>query len=125
MILWRPVGLFELEKIRRSGWREFPPRFPGQPIFYPVLTRRYAEDIARDWNPGDVASGFAGFVTEFDVDDVVVAKWPEQIVGARAVARELWVPAEELPEFNAAIRPPIRVVASFYGPRFEGERPFG
>jgi hypothetical protein len=125
VILWRPVGIFELEKIRASGWREFPPRFPGQPIFYPVLTRRYAEDIARDWNPGDSASGFAGFVTEFDVDDAHVARYPVQVVGAADVARELWVPAEELPAFNAAIRPPIRVVASFYGPRFQGERLHG
>jgi len=26
-----------LHPIRESGFREFPPRLPGQPIFYPVL----------------------------------------------------------------------------------------
>ncbi|HEV2482639.1 MAG TPA: hypothetical protein VGS79_23400 [Puia sp.] len=35
--LYRPVGLKELELIRLSGWREFPPRLEWQPIFYPVL----------------------------------------------------------------------------------------
>ena len=36
-ILYRPVGPKELELIVASGYREFPPRLPEQPIFYPVL----------------------------------------------------------------------------------------
>jgi len=36
-ILYRPVGPKELELIAASGYRDFPPRLPGQPIFYPVL----------------------------------------------------------------------------------------
>jgi len=36
--LYRPVGQGELDLIRASGFREFPPRLPEQPIFYPVLT---------------------------------------------------------------------------------------
>jgi hypothetical protein len=35
--LWRPVGPAELALIRASGMRAFPPRLPGQPIFYPLL----------------------------------------------------------------------------------------
>ncbi|MDJ0699325.1 MAG: hypothetical protein QNJ07_05670 [Woeseiaceae bacterium] len=35
--LYRPVGPAELDLIRDSGWQEFPPRLPEQPIFYPVL----------------------------------------------------------------------------------------
>src|SRR5687767_7487785 len=46
--LWRPVGPKELELIRQSGMRAFPPRLPGQPIFYPVLSEEYARKIARD-----------------------------------------------------------------------------
>ena len=34
--LYRPVGPKELVLIEASGWREFPPRLPDQPIFYPV-----------------------------------------------------------------------------------------
>jgi hypothetical protein len=48
LTLWRPVGPTELELIRRSGMRAFPPRLPEQPIFYPVLTEEYAVKIARD-----------------------------------------------------------------------------
>jgi len=33
----------------------------------------------------------------------------------------LWVPAEELAEFNRHIRGAIEVVESIYGERFEGE----
>jgi hypothetical protein len=35
--LWRPAGPEELALVEGSGWREWPPRLPGQPIFYPVL----------------------------------------------------------------------------------------
>jgi hypothetical protein len=35
--LYRPVGPKELELIKQSSWRAFPPRLPEQPIFYPVM----------------------------------------------------------------------------------------
>ena len=63
--LYRPVGPKELELIAAKEWREFPPRLPGQPIFYPVTNEAYAAQIARDWS---VKSDGAGFVTKFDVD---------------------------------------------------------
>ena len=47
--LWRPVGPAELDLIKQSGMRTFPPRLPEQPIFYPVTTEAYAIKIARDW----------------------------------------------------------------------------
>jgi len=48
--LYRPVGQEELNLIRNSDYREFPPRLPHQPIFYPVINEEYATQIARDWN---------------------------------------------------------------------------
>jgi hypothetical protein len=51
--LYRPVGRGEMELIRSGQFREFPPRLPEQPIFYPVLTEEYATQIARDWNTRD------------------------------------------------------------------------
>jgi hypothetical protein len=119
MILFRPVGVKELELIAASGFRAFPPRLAWQPIFYPVLTRAYAIGIARDWNTKDAASGFAGFVTEFEVEDRYAGQFPVQQVGT-AGHRELCVPAEELAEFNRHINGVIRVVGSFYGERFAG-----
>lgn len=65
--LYRPVGQAELDLIRDSGFSAFPPRLPEQPIFYPVLTRSYAEQIARDWNTKDPRSGFVGYVLQFQV----------------------------------------------------------
>lgn len=97
--LYRPVGPKELALIEASGFRAFPPRLPQQPIFYPVMNREYAAQIASTWNVRD--SG-AGFVTRFRVRAAYLAKYQVQTVGA-AVHAELWVPAEELDEFNANI----------------------
>ena len=110
--LYRPVGQAELDLIEQSGWRAFPPRLPFQPIFYPVLNRSYAEEIARDWNTKDAASGYVGYVTRFAVLAEVAARYPVQTVGA-AHHQELWVPAEELAAFNEAIVGPLEVVATF------------
>lgn len=112
MKLWRPVGQNELALIEKTGMRAFPPRLPEQPIFYPVLNFPYAEQIARDWNSKAENHGFVGFVTEFDVDDDYVSKFHTEVVGASS-HKELWVPAEELEEFNRHIVGEIRVVA-FY-----------
>jgi hypothetical protein len=120
MILFRPVGLKELELIAKSGFKVFPPRLEIQPIFYPVLNFEYAAQIAREWNTIDPVSGFVGFVTEFAVDDEYVAKFAIQVVGSALVHQELWVPAEELTEFNSHIIGPIKVTASFVGPGFNG-----
>lgn len=46
-VLFRPVWPKELALIEASGFREFPPRLPDQPIFYPVLNEEYAIQIAR------------------------------------------------------------------------------
>src|SRR5688500_15077468 len=109
--LYRPVGPKELELIAASGWREFPPRLPDQPIFYPVLNEGYAAQIARDWN---VPASGAGFVTRFNVNAAFAHRYPRKIVGGRE-HEELWVPAEELPEFNRNIVGVIEVIAEFRG----------
>lgn len=114
LTLYRPVGLIELRLIAQLGFRAFPPRLPEQPIFYPVLSHDYAIQIARDWNPTDKASGFAGFVTRFDVDQSYADRFEVQTVGATE-HRELWVPSEELDEFNRHIVGTITVLESYYG----------
>ncbi len=106
------MGTAELELIRQSGG--FPPRLPGQPIFYPVLNREYAIEIARDWNTKDAASGYAGYVTEFDVLTEFLSRYEVQTVGASR-HQEYWIPAEDLPLFNQAIVGGIRVVDEFRG----------
>jgi hypothetical protein len=110
--LYRPVGQAELELVEASGFQAFPPRLPIQPIFYPVLTLSYAEKIARDWNTKDKASGFVGYVLQFSVRTEFLKRYPVQQVGSRECL-ELWVPAEELEEFNSNIVGPIEVVREF------------
>ncbi len=107
--LFRPVGPAELELIRESGFRAFPLRLPEQPIFYPVLTEDYAVKIARDWN---VPASGAGYVTRFAVLASYLAAYQPQDAGGVA-HREYWIPAEDLPAFNAAILGQIEVIASF------------
>jgi hypothetical protein len=110
--LYRPVGRAELALIEASGWREFPPRLPEQPIFYPVLNERYAVEIAEKWNTKDPASGFAGFVTRFRVRTDYLDRFEVHTVGA-AHHQEYWIPAEELPALNRSIVGVIEVVGSF------------
>ena len=109
MILYRPVGQAEYDLIAQSGFTRFPPRLPEQPIFYPVLTRQYAHEIAEKWNTRYADSGYRGYVTEFFVDDAFIARYPVQIAGA-SYHRELWVPAEDLEEFNRHIIGRIRII---------------
>jgi len=108
-ILYRPVGPKELELIAATGFREFPPRLPEQPIFYPVLNEEYARQIARDWN---VKASGSGYVTRFAVRSVFLARYPVQKVGS-AIHEELWIPAEDLAEMNRNIVGKIEVIAEF------------
>jgi hypothetical protein len=108
-ILYRPVGAKELELIAATGFREFPPRLPEQPIFYPVLNEEYARQIARDWN---VKAGGSGYVTRFVVRSVFLARYPVQKVGS-AIHQELWIPAQDLAEMNRNIVGTIEVIAEF------------
>jgi hypothetical protein len=122
MLLYRPVGLEELRLIYVAKMRAFPPRLPDQPIFYPVTNDAYAKQIARDWN---TKSGtLAGFVTRFSVDDAYVQRFERRVVGAKE-HEELWVPAEELDEFNAHIEGQIDVIAAYFGHPYQGDVPEG
>ncbi|MDX8527579.1 ADP-ribosylation/crystallin J1 [Mesorhizobium sp. MSK_1335] len=107
--LWRPVGPRELKLIEAAGMREFPPRLPEQPIFYPVLSEAYAVQIARDWN---VPASGSGFVTRFEVQKSFLDRYRVEHAGSRAHL-EYWIPAEDLPAFNKAIVGRIEVTASF------------
>jgi len=117
--LYRPTGIKELELIYRSGMKAFPPRLPEQPIFYPVMNREYAAQIARDWNAKS-APDHIGFVLRFNVKSDYVAKFPIQTVGGKA-HQELWVPAEEQEEFNRNIVGEIEIVEVYRGEHCELE----
>jgi len=99
--------------IAQSGNRSFPPRFPAQPIFYPVLNEEYAVQIARDWN-AKYNQPRVGYVTRFRVRQTYLDRYEVRTVGA-ARHQEYWIPAENLTEFNENIVGPIEVIAKFVG----------
>lgn len=111
--LFRPTGKNELALIEASEFTAFPPRLPEQPIFYPVLNKEYAAQIARDWNAKYNADNL-GYVTKFAVRKEFLDNYETKIVGG-AVHEEYWIPAEDLEEFNRNIVGKIEVIAEFKG----------
>lgn len=107
--LWRPTGPEEIELVRASGSKRWPPRLPDQPIFYPVLNQDYATRIARDWN---VKASGVGFVTRFRVRKSFLDQYEVQQVGGETIL-EYWIPAEDLEDLNDNIVGTIDEVERF------------
>jgi hypothetical protein len=118
--LFRPTGQIELALVFAAKLRAWPARLPDQPIFYPVLNLGYAIEIASKWNTKTERR--VGYVTEFDVEPAYASRFDRQVVGSSS-HEELWVPAEQLDEFNEHLVGPIRVVAAFFGDGFVGHVP--
>ena len=111
LVLFRPVGQHELELIRVSQYKAFPPRLPEQPFFYPVLNEGYATQIARDWN-AKYNEPRVGYVTRFHVLKSFLAKYEMHTVGS-SNHQEYWIPAAELEALNRNIIGEIEVIAEF------------
>ena len=107
--LYRPTGPEELALVRDSGYKRWPPRLPGQPIFYPVTNEAYAKQIATRWNVGDSS---VGYVTRFAVESSFMARYRiEQVGGAEHT--EWWIPAAELEQLNDHIVGLIEVIGEY------------
>ncbi len=119
--LYRPIGLKELQLIIDSDYKKFPPRLSWQPIFYPVLNQAYAEQITLEWNTNDEFSGYCGVVTAFSLSTEYLQKYPIQNVGAK-IHEELWVPAEDLDDFNNQIIGGIEIIKVFIGKQFNASK---
>lgn len=109
IILYRPVGKEELDLIEKSNWIKFPPRFNFQPIFYPVLNEEYATEIA-NWN---VSAYGCGFITRFSINKKYISKFEIKNVGGE-IHNELWIPSDQLEEFNSNIIGKIELIKSLY-----------
>ncbi|OZG74800.1 hypothetical protein BTA51_06235 [Hahella sp. CCB-MM4] len=110
--MFRPTGPEELELVKESGYKRWPPRLPDQPIFYPVTNELYAKEIATKWNIKD--SG-VGYVTRFFVKKAFMSKYNIEQVGA-SHHTEWWVPAEELEALNDNIVGDIEVIGEYRKP---------
>lgn len=106
--LYRPCGEKELELVKESGYKAWPPRLPDQPIFYPVTNEQYAIEVNK-WN---VEREGKGYVMKFEVNKSFMDKYPIQTVGGR-YHTEWWVPAEELEELNQNIVGLIEVIGKY------------
>ena len=104
--LYRPVNQVELDLIKQSGMKKFPPRLPQQPIFYPVTNLEYASQITNQWNKPAYGNGY---VVEFQINQDYISKYPVQNVGGK-IHNEYWIPAEDLETFNQHIIGEIKVV---------------
>lgn len=107
--LYRPTDPNELKLVEESGFKRWPPRLPGQPIFYPVTNEQYAIEIASKWN---VKDSEVGFVTKFHVKKSFMDRYDVQTVGA-SHHTEWWVPDSELQELNDNIVGLIEVIGEY------------
>ena len=82
---------------------------PEQPIFYPVMNEEYAVQINEQWN---VPAYGSGCVMKFLINKEYVQKFDVQNVGEE-IHNELWVPSQELKEFNNNIVGLIEVTKEF------------
>jgi hypothetical protein len=107
--LYRPTGPNELKRVEETGFKRWPRRLPGQPIFYPVTNERYATEIASKWN---VRDSKVGYVTKFYVKKAFMDQYPIQTVGA-SYHTEWWVPDAQLEELNDNIVGLIEVIGEY------------
>jgi hypothetical protein len=108
--LWRPTGPAELALVEASGWREWPPRLPDRPYFYPAVNQEYATMIARDWN---VPASGSRYVTRFEVRRSFIGNYEVHQAGGQTIL-EYWIPAEDLAALNANLVGTIELVAQFH-----------
>ena len=98
-----------MKLVEESGYTRWPPRLPGQPIFYPVTNEEYAIQITQRWNGADYGEGY---VTKFEVSKAFMDRYSVEKVGS-GIHTEWWVPAEDLEELNDNIHGKIEVVGHY------------
>ena len=102
-------GARRIQIDRGSGFKEWPLRLEGQPIFYPVTNELYAREITEQWNIRD--SGI-GYVFRFLVELSFVEKYNVEKVGG-ANHTEWWISAEKMDELNKAIVGKIGLIGKY------------
>lgn len=107
--LYRPTGPKELELVKASGYKAWPPRLPEQLFFYPVTNESYAKEIAIQWN---IKICGVAYVTRFEVKKSCMNMYEVRCVGA-AHQTEWWIPAEELHVLNENIVGLIEVIGEY------------
>lgn len=68
----------------------------------------YARQISEEWN---VPAYGSGYIVKFEIDSDYIKKFEIKVVGNKTHS-ELWIPAEELDEFNKNIIGKIELIES-------------
>lgn len=111
--LYQPVGMEELQDIKASDWKAFPPHDIEQPIFRPVTSEAYAAKLAHDWNAVHTTYR-RGYVVRFAVSKTFLNAYEHRVSGTPG-HEEYWIPSEDLSLLNAAIQGQIAVAGTFAG----------
>lgn len=107
MLLFRPIGLYELEWIHFHKFKSFKDRFISGATFDLLLDEEIAEKIARESYPKEEAFGFAGYVARIDVDSEYISKFVAEDT------QDVRVPVLDFDEFNSHINGDIEVTHAF------------
>jgi hypothetical protein len=101
-ILYRPAGQEELDLVKKSGFRAFPPRAEAQPILNFLVSEEYATFIARHVNANKASSGYMGYVLSVSVHTDFVTQFAIR-KESPAIALEYEIPAGRIIQFNENI----------------------
>ncbi len=116
------VSHAELREIFHTGLRHFPPRGPGNPIFWPSPAARDAAHLAL-FSEQHRPPHYAGYVLAFSFTPQVTNDlefYTRRTPGGRTIVE---IPAKQFDVFNRQILAPIRVIGAVFGPGYQGEIP--
>lgn len=116
------VSHAELRDIFQAGLRHFPPRGPGNPIFWPALTARDAAYMAL-FSEQHRPPYYAGYVLAFSFDSQAASDlefYTHRTPGRRTIVE---IPARQFDVYNRQILAPIRVIGAVFGLGYQGEIP--
>ena len=108
-VMYRPTGPNEYKLVKELGFRAWPPRLEGQPIFYPVTNEKYATEITQQWN---VKDDKIGYVFRFLVKTEFARLYKVEKVGG-AHHTEWWIPAEHLDKLNENIIGELEIIGEY------------
>jgi hypothetical protein len=106
--LYKPVSQKELDLIKESGWKAFPTVLKEQPFFYPLMKEAYAVQISKECTSPAYS---VSYITRFQIDTEFVSRYKIRNIGPNR-QQELWIPPDELQEFNGHIVGAIEVVGT-------------
>jgi hypothetical protein len=111
-ILYRPAGQEELDLVKKSGFKAFPPAVEAQPVLNFLESEEYATFIARQVDANKSSSGYIGYVLSVSVHTDFITQFAIRKEGS-AIALEYEIPADRIIQFNENIVGMIELIAQY------------